>query len=115
MLNFNDQVAVVTGAAQGAGAAFAELLAARGAKVVVNDIDVDESNTSKAELRAAAIRDSGAEAVANNDSVATEAGAKVIVETAIDSFGRVDIVIHNTGSTSYRPFAEITYDEYQAQ
>ena len=114
-LRFDNQVAVVTGGAQGIGAAFAELLAKRGASVVINDIDRDEAGSSKAEMLAVAFREKGYDAVANGDGVETRAGAKAIIETALDFYGGVSIVIHNAGSTSFKPFEEITHEDYQAQ
>jgi NAD(P)-dependent dehydrogenase (short-subunit alcohol dehydrogenase family) len=102
-ISFEGKVAVVTGAGRGLGRAYARALAARGAKVVVNDynvaIDGGPSDTAEnpAETVAAQLRATGAEATANPDSVADPDGARRIVEQALDTFGGLDILINNAG------------------
>src|SRR4051812_3848276 len=95
-LRFDGRCAIVTGAGGGLGRAHALLLAARGAKVVVNDLGGSHTGEGKSASAAdkvvAEIKERGGEAVANHDSV--EDGDK-IVKTAIDAFGRFDIVINN--------------------
>ncbi len=97
-MRFDGRVAIVTGAGGGLGRAYALLLAARGAKVVVNDLGGsmhgEGADTRPADQVVAEIREAGGEAVPSYDSV--EEGEK-IVQTAIDSFGRVDIVVNNAG------------------
>ena len=98
-LRFDDRVAVITGAGRGLGRTYALLLAARGAKVVVNDLGGSvhgESNTADrpADKVVDEIKKAGGVAVANYDSV--EFGEK-IVKTAVDAFGTVDIVVNNAG------------------
>jgi 3-hydroxyacyl-CoA dehydrogenase/3a,7a,12a-trihydroxy-5b-cholest-24-enoyl-CoA hydratase len=97
-LSFDGRVAIVTGAGAGLGRAYALLLASRGAKVVVNDLGGSVkgggSSTRAADTVVEEIRKAGGVAVANYDSV--EFGDK-IVKTAIDSFGKVDILINNAG------------------
>jgi 3-oxoacyl-[acyl-carrier protein] reductase len=95
------RVAVVTGAGNGIGRAEAIELARQGAKVVVNDIGTSYdglgSSNSPADAVVKEIRDAGNTAVANYDSVATEAGAAGIIQTAIDQYGRIDALINNAG------------------
>lgn len=97
-LRFDGKVAIITGAGAGLGRAYALLLAARGAKVVVNDLGVsfkgEGSDSKAADVVVAEIKKAGGQAVANYDSV--EFGDK-IVKTAVDAFGTVDIVINNAG------------------
>jgi 3-oxoacyl-[acyl-carrier protein] reductase len=94
-------VAVVTGAGSGIGRAEALELARQGAKVVVNDIgtsyDGKGSSREPADTVVKKITDEGYRAVANYDSVATEAGASNIIRTAMDHFGRIDVLINNAG------------------
>ena len=100
-LRFDDRVVVVTGAGRGVGRSHAVLVAARGARVVVADygvgIDGSGSTPAPAEDVVKEIKDAGGEAVACYASVADERGAKAIVDTAIETFGRIDVVINNAG------------------
>ncbi len=100
-LGFDGRVAIVTGAGGGLGRSHALELARRGALVVVNDLGGTIAGDGAAELPAERvvqeIRSAGGEAVASYDSVATAEGGRRIVETALDAFGRVDIVINNAG------------------
>lgn len=115
---FDGRVAVVTGGGRGLGRAYCELLASLGAKVVVNDIGAslagDEKEGRPADEVVAAIKDAGGEAVANLDSVATAAGGKAIIETAMDNYGRCDILIHNAGNTRRKPLEEMDIDDFRA-
>ncbi|MBW8783403.1 MAG: SDR family NAD(P)-dependent oxidoreductase [Novosphingobium sp.] len=115
---FEGRVAVITGAGRGLGQAYAELLASKGAKVVVNDngsgLAGDGSDASVAQLAVNAIMAAGGEAVACTESVATPEGGKAIIEAALDSWGRIDILIHNAGNTRFDAFAEITYEEFRS-
>ncbi|MCU1374665.1 MAG: short-chain dehydrogenase [Actinomycetia bacterium] len=101
LLSLEGRVAVVTGAGRGIGRAHALLLAARGAKVVVNDLGVDVDGTGPssgpAEEVVEEIRQAGGTAVASADTVATEEGASAIVDRGLRQFGRVDAIIHNAG------------------
>jgi 3-hydroxyacyl-CoA dehydrogenase/3a,7a,12a-trihydroxy-5b-cholest-24-enoyl-CoA hydratase len=109
-LRYDGRVAIVTGAGNGLGRSHALLLASRGAKVVVNDLGGGFQGTgassSAADKVVAEIKEKGGEAVANYDSV--ENGDK-IVKTAIDAFGKIDIVVNNAGilrDTSFRKMSE---------
>ena len=85
------KVAIVTGAGAGLGKAYAMALATRGAKIVVNDFSQKAADAAVADIKAA-----GGSAVANYDSV--EFGEK-IVQTALDTYGAVHIIINNAGSS----------------
>jgi NAD(P)-dependent dehydrogenase (short-subunit alcohol dehydrogenase family) len=100
-LGFDGKVAIITGAGGGLGRSHALELARRGALVVVNDlggsVDGTGSGTTAAQAVVDEITAAGGDAVANYDSVATPEGGHAIVQTALDRFGRVDIVINNAG------------------
>ena len=100
-LGFDGKVAIITGAGGGLGRQHALLLAKRGALIVVNDlggaVDGTGSDKGAAERVADEIKAAGGEAVADTNSVATPEGGAAIVQTALDAFGRVDIVINNAG------------------
>jgi NAD(P)-dependent dehydrogenase (short-subunit alcohol dehydrogenase family) len=100
-LGFDGKVAIITGAGGGLGRQHALLLARRGALVVVNDlggaVDGSGSDAGAAQQVVDEITAAGGEAVADTNSVATPEGGEAIVQTAVDAFGRVDIVINNAG------------------
>jgi NAD(P)-dependent dehydrogenase (short-subunit alcohol dehydrogenase family) len=115
---FDGRVAVITGAGRGLGRAYAELLGGLGASVVVNDngsaLAGEGSDTGPAQEVVAAIEAAGGEAVACTDSVATPEGGKAIIEAALDTWGRIDVLIHNAGNTRFDPLAEITYEDFRS-
>ncbi len=117
-IDFNGQVAVVTGAGGGLGKAFCLELARRGAAVVVNDLGGsttgEGSSATFADAVVDEIRAAGGQAVANYDSVATEAGGAAIIETALRQFGRVDAVISNAGNQRNGRFGELTEADIDA-
>lgn len=117
-MRFDGKVAVVTGAGGGVGRAYALDLARRGAKVVVNDLggatDGTGSSDAAASRVAKEIEALGAEAVANFDTVATQEGGQRIVQTALDRFGRCDILIANAGILRDQSFAKLTPENLQA-
>jgi len=113
-LRFDGQVAVVTGAGGGLGKQYALLLAARGARIVVNDtggsVAGDGSNIEAAHAAAEEIRRQGGQAVADTHSVTSPEGGQAIVDTALRAWGRVDVVINNAGIVGDAPFEEMTAD-----
>lgn len=117
-LRFDDRVAVVTGGGRGLGREYALLLAGRGAKVVVNDSGAglrgDGTDAAPAEEVAAEIRSAGGEAVACTESVATPDGGRAIVGTALEHFGRLDILIHNAGNVRRAPLREMSDEDFEA-
>lgn len=117
MIRFEDKVAVVTGAGAGLGREHALLLAARGAKVVVNDLGGsvrgEGGHSSPADDVVAEIKAAGGEAVANYDSVATREGAAAIIQTAIDTWGRIDILVCNAGVLRDKSFAKAELDDFE--
>jgi NAD(P)-dependent dehydrogenase (short-subunit alcohol dehydrogenase family) len=117
-LRFDNRVVVITGGGRGLGRAYASLLASKGAKVVVNDpggslkgdgVDVGPAQEVVNEIKAA-----GGEAVANTDSVATAAGGKSIIQSALDHYGRIDVLIHNAGNVRPGSLKEMSYEDFDA-
>jgi NAD(P)-dependent dehydrogenase (short-subunit alcohol dehydrogenase family) len=117
-LRFDGRVAVVTGGGRGLGRSYALLLAAQGAKVVVNDpggsVTGDGTDAAPAEEVAHEITAAGGQAVASADSVATPAGGKAIIDTALDRYGRIDILVHNAGIVRRASLKELTYADFEA-
>ena len=112
---FQDKVAAVTGAGGGIGRSHAIEFAKRGAKVVVNDLGGSVDGTGEgdaADAVVAEIRAFGGTAIANKASVADRAGAKTIIDDAIDNFGRIDILVNNAGILRDRTFKNMTLDEF---
>jgi len=117
-IRLDSRIAIITGAGAGLGRSHALLMAARGAKVVVNDLggrmDGSGADKSTADHVVDEIRAAGGEAVANYDSVATPDGAQAIVKTALDAFGTVDIVVNNAGIIRYKSFMQHTAEDFAA-
>ena len=112
---FNDKVAIVTGAGGGIGRCHAIEFAKRGAKVVVNDLGGGVDGTGAgdaADQVVAEIEAMGGAAIANKASVADRDGAKSIAEDAIAAFGRIDILVNNAGILRDRTFKNMTLDEF---
>ncbi len=117
-LRFDGRVAVVSGAGGGLGREYALLLASRGAKVVVNDLGTDRHgggrDSTMAQNVVDEIRAAGGEAVANGDTVATPDGGRAIVEAALDSFGRIDILVHNATINRPGAFRDLAWEDFSA-
>jgi NAD(P)-dependent dehydrogenase (short-subunit alcohol dehydrogenase family) len=116
-LRYDEQVAVISGAGGGLGKEYALLLASRGARVVVNDIGGsvtgDGPGTEVADGVAEDIRRRGGQAVADRHSVTTPEGGQAIIDTALRTWGRVDIVINNAGIVRGAPFEDMTADRLE--
>ncbi|MDZ4745208.1 MAG: SDR family oxidoreductase [bacterium] len=101
-----DRVAIVTGAAIGNGRAFCERLAEEGAKLVIADV-ADASATLDA------VKQAGGEAVMVRADLTKAADAQMVVDTAMTTFGRVDILVHNVGHYSEEPFELLDFEEWK--
>jgi NAD(P)-dependent dehydrogenase (short-subunit alcohol dehydrogenase family) len=112
VIDFDGQVAIVTGAGRGMGRSIALLLARRGASVLVNDYGGDEfgnpGTSREAEAVTEEIRALGGRAVANSVTVGAGAGADAIVNAALAAFGRVDVLINNAGGSTIAQIDELT-------
>ncbi len=118
-IRYDDKVAIVTGAGGGLGRVYALDLAKRGCKVVVNDFGgagdgKGDGSDSPAMNVVAEIKSNGGEAVANFDNVATVEGGESIVETAINTFGRVDILINNAGILRDKTLIKMDPEDWKA-
>src|SRR5215210_6892809 len=114
-LGFDGRVAIVTGAGGGLGKEHALLLASRGARVVVNDLGGGlhgevEGTGNDAAIVAKEIESAGGIAVADTNPVATAEGGAAIVQTALDAFGQIDIVVNNAGILQDKTFHNMTAD-----
>src|SRR3954452_21875986 len=112
------RVAIVTGAGRGIGRAHALLLAQEGAKVVVNDLGANVGGSGSSAGPAGevvdAIRAMGGEAVANGDDVSDWEGAQRLINTAIETFGELDVLINNAGILRDRMLVNMTVEEWEA-
>ena len=110
------KVAVITGSGRGIGREVAMLMAKEGAKVVVNDVGADLSgrglDPGVADAVVQEIKDAGGEAVANYDSVATFEGGKNMVQTAVNTFGKLDVVVHVAGILRDRMIFNMSEEEW---
>jgi NAD(P)-dependent dehydrogenase (short-subunit alcohol dehydrogenase family) len=116
-IRFDGRIAIVTGAGGGLGRAHALLLASRGAKVVVNDLggSRDGTGTPSSEMANKVVEEikaAGGEAIADAHGVDTAQGGEAIVKTALDAYGKVDIVIANAGILRDRAFHNLTEEDW---
>jgi NAD(P)-dependent dehydrogenase (short-subunit alcohol dehydrogenase family) len=107
-VRFDGRVVVVTGAGAGMGRSHARTLAARGARVVVNDVREEAAAGVVAEILAA-----GGEAAAAVHDIATDDGASTLIEAAVDAFGGVDAVVNNAGGAPKSPFETLTWELFE--
>jgi NAD(P)-dependent dehydrogenase (short-subunit alcohol dehydrogenase family) len=117
-LRFDNRVAVITGAGRGLGRAYALLLASRGAKIIVNDLGVglkgDGADAGPAMEVVNEITAAGGDAVACTETVTTPAGGQAIIDTAMNQYGRLDILIHNAGNVRRGSLKELSYEDFEA-
>lgn len=117
-IDFSGRVAIVTGAGAGLGRSYALELAKRGAKVVINDLGGTRDGAGSSDAAANKVVDEikalGGQAVPNYDNVATVAGGANIVKTAVDAFGKVDILINNAGILRDKTFNKMEEENWDA-
>ena len=115
---FDGRVAVITGSGRGLGRSYALLLASKGAKVVVNDLGAGlngcGSDAGPANDVVNEIRKAGGDAIACTETVATPEGGKSIIDTALNHYGRIDILIHSAGNVRYGALEEIPYEDFKS-
>ena len=117
-IRFDGRVAIITGGGRGLGRSHAIALGGLGALIVVNDtggsLDGEGADDSVADAVVAEIRDAGGEAVADYGDVGTHEGGAAVVQTALDAYGTVDVLINNAGYLRDRTFAKMKLDDFDA-
>jgi NAD(P)-dependent dehydrogenase (short-subunit alcohol dehydrogenase family) len=116
-ITFKGKVAIVTGAGGGLGKCHALELAARGARVVVNDLGGSADGSGHSDTPAQKVVDeivaAGGEAIANYASVSDEQGAASIVEDAVSKWGRIDVLINNAGILRDKSFSKVSMEDFR--
>mgnify|MGYP000164337918 FL=1 len=113
-IRYDNQVAIVTGAGAGLGRSHALALAARGAKVVVNDLAAADGTMSEGSLAVVAeIEKAGGEAMANGANVANMEQVQTMVEQAMKKWGRIDILVNNAGILRDKSFAKMPIEDFK--
>ena len=113
-IRYDNQVAIVTGAGAGLGRSHALALAARGAKVVVNDLAATDGSMSEGSLAVVAeIEKAGGEAMVNGANVANMQQVQTMVEQAMEKWGRIDILVNNAGILRDKSFANMPIEDFQ--
>jgi NAD(P)-dependent dehydrogenase (short-subunit alcohol dehydrogenase family) len=113
MIRFDKRVAIVTGAGKGLGRAYALYLAARGARVLVNNRRRSPSEPASADEVVQAIRQAGGEAIANYDSVEDAQSGERIVQQALDTWGRIDVLVNNAGVDQRSSFHKVSVEQFR--
>lgn len=117
-ISFKDQVAIVTGGGTGLGRSHALQLAARGARVVVNDLGGSRDGSGGSDTVAKLVVDeivaAGGEAIASGADITDESQASAMVQATLDEWGRVDILINNAGILRDKSFAKMSLEEWRA-
>src|SRR3954447_17766554 len=101
----DDKVAIVTGSARGIGRATAELLSEHGAKVVINDLDADLAEQSASEI--------AGETAVFGGHLTKDGAPEALIQTALDAWGKIDIIVNNAGYTIDAPVHKMSDDAYQ--
>lgn len=116
-MNFKNQIAIITGGGRGLGAAYAEELARRGTKVLIQDsgtaLDGRGSDPTVVQKQVEKINSQGGAAYSSLTTINDQAGCRALIQEAIDRFGRLDILIHNAGWVGYQTIMELTPDFLQ--
>lgn len=117
-LRYDDQVAIVTGAGNGLGRSHAMFLASRGAKVIVNDLGGSVDGAGSSESAAQKVVDeivaAGGSAVPNFNNVASFEGAQAVIDTAMETYGRVDILVNNAGILRDKSFKKMSKEDFDS-
>lgn len=116
-MRFDDDVVIVTGAGRGLGREHALLFAARGARVVVNDLGVSAAGEGKQTQPAQMVVDeiiaAGGKAVADFNNVSTKEGTEAVVKTALDAFGTVTVLVNNAGIITYETLEKMSLEQWR--